>query len=291
MDELSLLMNEKQANITKQIETIILPFENLLYRSFGEIWLKQKLCEDSNQSTACISFSGISLLVCLFVANRNSSEWTVMSVDMVSWLTSRMVWACHAPRQPLRNHPQGTWGDGRRHGRQRKWTADHHHHHHHHHHQSLNREGRWGTKNDFASSFLHCPLFSTALWDLANSRPVHSLMLSSHLCLCLAGRQQMDNVKDWTFLPTQELSTMASRLKNWKKISAESSSMSPRRPNRSRDGTELNPNVSKTGQPASIWCIERQNSQRVCRSLSTPSLFDTRVLECSWHFRCPGWKS
>ena len=33
-----------------------------------------------------------------------------------------------------------------------------------------------------------CPpfsLFSTALWDLANSWPVHSLMLSSHLFLCL----------------------------------------------------------------------------------------------------------
>ena len=40
---------------------------------------------------------------------------------------------------------------------------------HHHHHQSLNREGRWGTKDDFATSFfflffssifpvLHCPL-------------------------------------------------------------------------------------------------------------------------------------
>ena len=28
-------------------------------------------------------------------------------------------------------------------------------------------------------------LFSTALWDLLNSRPVHSLMLSSHLFLCL----------------------------------------------------------------------------------------------------------
>ena len=55
---------------------------------------------------------------------------------------------------------------------------------HHHHHQSLNREGRWGTTNDFATSFLHFPLFSTALWDLPNSRPVHSLMLSSHLFLC-----------------------------------------------------------------------------------------------------------
>ena len=33
--------------------------------------------------------------------------------------------------------------------------------------------------------FFHFPLFSTALWDLPNSRPVHSLMLSSHLFLCL----------------------------------------------------------------------------------------------------------
>ena len=57
--------------------------------------------------------------------------------------------------------------------------------HHHHHHQSLNREGRWGTTDDFATTFLHFSLFSTALWDLPNSRPVHSLMSSSHLFLCL----------------------------------------------------------------------------------------------------------
>ena len=49
----------------------------------------------------------------------------------------------------------------------------------------LKREGRWGTTDDFATSFLPFPLFSTALWDLANSRPVHSLMLPSHLFLCL----------------------------------------------------------------------------------------------------------
>ena len=57
-------------------------------------------------------------------------------------------------------------------------------HHHHHHHQSLSREGRWGSTDDFAISFLHFSLFSTALWDLPNSRPVHFLMLSSHLFLC-----------------------------------------------------------------------------------------------------------
>ena len=37
----------------------------------------------------------------------------------------------------------------------------------------------------FTTSFLHLSMFSTALWDLANSRPVHSLLLSSHLFLCL----------------------------------------------------------------------------------------------------------
>ena len=52
-------------------------------------------------------------------------------------------------------------------------------------HLSLKHEGRWGTTDDFATSFLHFPLFSTALWDLANSRLVHSLMLSTHLFLCL----------------------------------------------------------------------------------------------------------
>ena len=34
---------------------------------------------------------------------------------------------------------------------------------HHHHHLSLNREGHWGTTDDFATSFLLLPLFSTAL--------------------------------------------------------------------------------------------------------------------------------
>ena len=47
-------------------------------------------------------------------------------------------------------------------------------HPHHHHHLSLNHEGRWGTTDDFATSFLHLSPFSTALCDLVNSRPVHS---------------------------------------------------------------------------------------------------------------------
>ena len=60
-----------------------------------------------------------------------------------------------------------------------------HRHHHHQHHQSLNHEIHWGTTDDFTTSFLHVSLFSTALWDLPNSRPVHSLMLSSNLFFCL----------------------------------------------------------------------------------------------------------
>ena len=42
-----------------------------------------------------------------------------------------------------------------------------------HHHLSLICEGRWGITDDSATSFLQFSLFSTALWDLANSRPVH----------------------------------------------------------------------------------------------------------------------
>ena len=57
--------------------------------------------------------------------------------------------------------------------------------HHHYHHRCPNREGRWGTTDDFTTSVFHFSLFSTALWDLAISRPVCSLVLSSHLFLCL----------------------------------------------------------------------------------------------------------
>ena len=57
---------------------------------------------------------------------------------------------------------------------------------HHHHHLSLNRKGWWDTTDDFATSFLHFSLFSAALLDLANSWPVHSLMLFSYLFPCLS---------------------------------------------------------------------------------------------------------
>ena len=55
----------------------------------------------------------------------------------------------------------------------------------HHHHQSLNPEGRLGSTDDFITSFLNFSLFSTAPWDLANSRPVHSLMYLSSVILSM----------------------------------------------------------------------------------------------------------
>ena len=56
------------------------------------------------------------------------------------------------------------------------------------------------------------------------------------------GRQRkcwMDNIKEWTSLPMSELLTMTSCREDWKTISAESSFMPQRQPNRSRDWTEL----------------------------------------------------
>ena len=48
-------------------------------------------------------------------------------------------------------------------------------------HLSLNHGGRWDTADDPTTSFFYLSFFSTALWDFASSRPVHSLMLSSDL--------------------------------------------------------------------------------------------------------------
>ena len=80
-------------------------------------------------------------------------------------------------------------------------------------HLSLNHNGRWGTSDDFATSFLYFSLFATALWDLANSRPVHSLMLSSHLFLSLRYLlcARSDEPETWPYLCSLRLFTMARR--------------------------------------------------------------------------------
>ena len=70
------------------------------------------------------------------------------------------------------------------------WNADthalKHHYHHHHHHQFLNREGRWGTTDDFATSFLHfpcSPLPSGTCRTPGLSIPWCCLPTSSSICL------------------------------------------------------------------------------------------------------------
>ena len=50
----------------------------------------------------------------------------------------------------------------------------------------------------------------------------------------------MDNIKGWTSLSMLKLLTRATCRKLWKRISAESSLMSPKQPNQTRDTTELN---------------------------------------------------
>ena len=44
---------------------------------------------------------------------------------------------------------------------------------------------RWGTTGDFTTSFLHSSQLSAFRSVIFHSRPVHSLMLSSHRFLCL----------------------------------------------------------------------------------------------------------
>ena len=58
-------------------------------------------------------------------------------------------------------------------------------------HLSFNHEGYLGTTDDFTTSFLCFSLFSIALLDLSNSRPVHSssvCLVSFPLSLCVARR-------------------------------------------------------------------------------------------------------
>ena len=49
---------------------------------------------------------------------------------------------------------------------------------------------RWGTTVDLTTSFLHSSRFSAFRSMIFHSRPIHSLMLSSHRFLCLPLRQR-----------------------------------------------------------------------------------------------------
>ena len=73
----------------------------------------------------------------------------------------------------------------------------------------------------------------------------------------------IENVKEWTYLIMSELLTLAPCRKDWKRISAESSPMSPRRPNRSRDWTDLNwTTVNVASALSEIQSIESQVEDR-----------------------------
>ena len=52
-------------------------------------------------------------------------------------------------------------------------------------HLSRSLADRWDTTGDFTINFLHSSRFSAFRSMMLNSRPVHSLMLSSHRFLCL----------------------------------------------------------------------------------------------------------
>ena len=61
-------------------------------------------------------------------------------------------------------------------------------HPHLHPHLSCSLADRWGTTIDFTTNFLHSSRFVAFCSMMFNSRPVHSLILSSHRFLCLPRR-------------------------------------------------------------------------------------------------------
>ena len=95
-----------------------------------------------------------------------SNRTTRRPPDHCKQTRTEVVWTCLSFVRSGQIHFCKT--EGKEEERLRNFVTSHHHH------QSLNREGRWGTTDDFATSFLHFSLFSTVLWDLPNSRPVHS---------------------------------------------------------------------------------------------------------------------
>ena len=56
---------------------------------------------------------------------------------------------------------------------------------------------RWGTTVDFTTSFLHSSRFSAFRSMIFHSRPVHSLMLSSHRFFCLPMGRQDQRVESY----------------------------------------------------------------------------------------------
>ena len=92
------------------------------------------------------------------VSSESKFSFRLMGLCLVTWHATRFIINLAPPRCRVASREDGRIGR-----------------------EVFNREGPWGTIDDLTTSFLHFSLFSTALLDLANSRPVHSLVLSSHL--------------------------------------------------------------------------------------------------------------
>ena len=102
----------------------------------------------------------------------------------------------------------------------------------------------------------------------------------------------MDNIEGWTSLPMQELLRGASSRKGWKKTFAESSLISLRRPNRSRDWNELNVSNAQTETctptPTTVFCCINKS----IKQYSFPFCLSRLLLLCVHSYRdrkCAHW--
>ena len=148
--------------------------------------IRDRLCIGWNRTECSGSFLFLLFLFRSFYADiplhpgiPGEFEWTHYKVLTAQWYSRLVSEHTTGYWQPTSVPGEFEWTDYRvlTAHRYTRWFWVNTLQGHHHHHQSLNREGRWGTTDDFSTSFLHFSLFSTALWDFPNSRPVHSLVL------------------------------------------------------------------------------------------------------------------
>ena len=132
--------------------------------------LRQLLRELETALATCVSrcwFSGL-LGSCMARRASSSNRWdfsmTSRALSITASWTWRSVVVAATPRTAFVSTCQK--GDTTHCSSEQELTELKPFLYHHHHQLSLNCKGRWGIIDDFASSFLHFSLFSTALWDL-----------------------------------------------------------------------------------------------------------------------------
>ena len=100
------------------------------------------------------------------------------------------------------------------------------------------------------------------------------------------GNAGLTTLKEWTSLPMPELLTRVSCRKDWKRISAESSLKSPRRPSWSRDWPELNSPIRATAD--GYVSLNIKMSLMALRSKYTPETIESHIFLCQLTaFTCP----